>query len=324
MLVRLSLDFIMLDHLKYFLFSTAPWVYFMTRTLTVYKSKRMLLSTIHLGTYLLSNMLIRLLNLIKNTTAPVVLQQIFYYHRCQYADYIKVFTDGSKADGHVGFGVTMDDASYSHILSVFCSVYTAEEMEISYALKLISSSQYRKFCIYGDSMRVLQQLENIESATHPISLNIADTVQCLKKKGFDIIFCWTPSHVGILGNEKADNVARTASILLKHTVPFADILKSVQHYIFNKGQETWDLQVNNKLHRIKPSLVLWPIFPIRGFSVKLTRLRIGHTWYTYIHLLYGDSVPLSTSCNEVQTVDHILTKCPDFNSSRLNFLKPLF
>ncbi|GBM91252.1 hypothetical protein AVEN_251138-1 [Araneus ventricosus] len=223
----------------------------------------------------------------KNTTAPVVLQQIFYYHRCQYSDYT-VFTDGSKADRHVGFGVIMDDASYNHILSVFCSVYTTEAMAISYALKLISSSQYRKLCIYSDSMSVLQQLENTESATHPILLNIADTVHCLKEKGFDIVFCWTPSHVGILGNEKADYVARTASIPIEHTVPLADIRKSVQYYIFNKWQETWDLQVNNKLHRIKPSIVLWPIFPIRGFDVKLTRLRIGHTWYTHIHLLSGD------------------------------------
>ncbi|GBN20961.1 Aminomethyltransferase, mitochondrial [Araneus ventricosus] len=100
----------------------------------------------------------------------------------------------------------MDDASYSHILSVFCSVYTTEAMEISYALKLISSSQYRKFCIYSDSMSVLQQLEHIESATHPILLNIADTVHCLKKKGFDIVFCWTPSHVGILGLEEWKSV----------------------------------------------------------------------------------------------------------------------
>ncbi|GBM25462.1 hypothetical protein AVEN_261577-1 [Araneus ventricosus] len=141
-------------------------------------------------------------------------------------------------------------------------------------------------------MSVLQQLENIESATHPILLNIADTVFCLKEKGFDIVFCWTPSHVGVLGNEKADCVARTASIPIEHTVPLADIRKSVQHYIFNKWQETWDLQINNKLHRVKPSIVLWPIFPIRGFDVKLTRLRIGHTWYTRIHLLSGDSVPL--------------------------------
>ncbi|GBM99844.1 hypothetical protein AVEN_150986-1, partial [Araneus ventricosus] len=127
-------------------------------------------------------------------------------------------------------------------------------------------------------------------------------------------------HVGTLGNEKADYASRTASIPIEHTIPLA-IPKSVQHYIFNKWQETWDLQVNNKLHRIKPSVVLWPIFPIRGFDVQLTRLRIGHTWYTHIHLLSGDSVPLCTSCNEVQTVDHILTKCPDFNSSRLNFFK---
>ena len=32
----------------------------------------------------------------------------------------------------------------------------------------------------------------------------------LAKNGKNIIFCWIPSHVGILGNEKADSAAKSA------------------------------------------------------------------------------------------------------------------
>ena len=32
----------------------------------------------------------------------------------------------------------------------------------------------------------------------------------LEKNGKNIIFCWIPSHVGILGNEKADAAAKSA------------------------------------------------------------------------------------------------------------------
>ncbi|GBL88098.1 hypothetical protein AVEN_133744-1 [Araneus ventricosus] len=100
-------------------------------------------------------------------------------------------------------------------------------MAICYALKLISGSQYRKFCIYNDNMSVLQQSEDIEGATHPILLNIADTIHSLKNRGFDIVFCWTPRHVGILGIEKADYAAQTTSVPLKHTVLFANLCSTI-------------------------------------------------------------------------------------------------
>jgi len=36
----------------------------------------------------------------------------------------------------------------------------------------------------------------------------------LAKNGKNIILCWIPSHVGILGNEKADATAKSALSLL--------------------------------------------------------------------------------------------------------------
>ncbi|GFY09624.1 hypothetical protein TNCV_381191 [Trichonephila clavipes] len=37
-------------------------------------------------------------------------------------------------------------------------------------------------------------------------------------KGFDIIFSWVPGHVGILGNEQADNAARSMSDHMQQSV----------------------------------------------------------------------------------------------------------
>ncbi|GBN14231.1 hypothetical protein AVEN_113763-1 [Araneus ventricosus] len=67
--------------------------------------------------------------------------------------------------------------------------------------------------------------------------------------------------------------------------------KSVASRISSLWQETWDLQVHNKLHYIKPSIGLWPALPIREADVKLTRLRIGHTRATHKHLLFGRRWP---------------------------------
>ena len=51
----------------------------------------------------------------------------------------------------------------------------------------------------------------------------------------------------------------------------------------------------------------------------LSRLRIGHTYFTHNHLLKGEPPPFCVACNENMTVEHILTKCVDLTDERKNF-----
>ncbi|GBL78399.1 hypothetical protein AVEN_42911-1 [Araneus ventricosus] len=64
---------------------------------------------------------------------------------------------------------------------------------------------------------------------------------------------------------------------------------------------------------------LWPILPIREVDVKLTRLRIGHTHFTHRHLIFGERIPICSTCRVGFTVRHILVECPGFNSHRVQF-----
>ncbi|GBM22561.1 hypothetical protein AVEN_232892-1, partial [Araneus ventricosus] len=97
----------------------------------------------------------------------------------------------------VGFGVVIDDATCSQSFSAVFSVYNAKAMAILYALQRISRSDSPKFCIYSDSMSALQQLSHVEFTSHPIVLDIVDILRRLESRGFEIVFCWIPSHVVI-------------------------------------------------------------------------------------------------------------------------------
>ncbi|GBL91351.1 hypothetical protein AVEN_203501-1 [Araneus ventricosus] len=107
---------------------------------------------------------------------------------------------------------------------------------------------------------------------HPLALEIS-VFQLLQNKGFNIIFCWVPSHVGISGNETADTIAKFASAFLPRAIPYCDIKKSLVSRLFSVWQQKWDLLTNNKLYSIKPSIDLWPVLPIREVDVKLTPYR---------------------------------------------------
>ncbi|GFT99339.1 probable RNA-directed DNA polymerase from transposon X-element [Trichonephila clavipes] len=255
----------------------------------------------------------------KSTVAPVVFQRVFAYHRSQYSRYSAIYTDGSKRADYVGCGVVIEDIMLGYRLDTSCSIFTAEAVAIYRALQLIDSTLPRKYCIYTDSMSVLEALENYHDRCHPVVCTILDITSRLYSKGFDIVFCWLPSHVGIIGNEQADSAAKSATTHLPLAVPLSDMKRVIMHHIFNIWQESWSQQLDNKLHSVKPVIGAWPVMPLRRTDVKLTRLRIGHTRFTHRHLLFGERAPECPSCHVSYTVHHILIDCPVFNHHRITF-----
>ncbi|GFT29473.1 probable RNA-directed DNA polymerase from transposon X-element [Trichonephila clavipes] len=250
---------------------------------------------------------------------PVVFQRVFAYHRSQYSRYSAIYTDGSKRADYVGCGVVIEDIMHGYRLDTSCSIFTAEAVAIYRALQLIDSTMPRKYCIYTDSMSVLEALENYHDRCHPVVCTILDITSRMYSKGFDIVFCWLPSHVGIIGNEQADSAAKSATTHLPLAVPLSDMKRVIMHHIFKIWQESWSQQLDNKLHSVKPVIGAWPVMPMRRTDVKLTRLRIGHTRFTHRHLLFGERAPECPSCHVSYTVRHILIDCPVFNHHRITF-----
>ncbi|GFT57594.1 hypothetical protein TNCV_3137071 [Trichonephila clavipes] len=60
-------------------------------------------------------------------------------------------------------------------------------------------------------MSALESLHFLTEHRHPTVIEILLLQRKLERKGFDIIFSWVPGHVGKLGNEQADNAARSMS-----------------------------------------------------------------------------------------------------------------
>ncbi|GFU90541.1 putative RNA-directed DNA polymerase from transposon X-element [Trichonephila clavipes] len=229
----------------------------------------------------------------KSTVAPVVFQRVFAYHRSQYSRYSAIYTDGSKRADYVGCGVVIEDILHGYRLDTSCSIFTAEAFAIYRALPSIDSNMPRKYCIYTDSMSVLEALENYHDRCHPVVCTILDITSRLYSKGFDIVFCWLPSHVGIIGNEQADSAAKSATTHLPLAVPLSDMKRVIMHHIFNIWQESWSQQLDNKPHSVKPVIGAWPVMPLRRTDVKLTRLRIGHTLASHTGICCLENVLLN-------------------------------
>ncbi|GFV94607.1 putative RNA-directed DNA polymerase from transposon BS [Trichonephila clavipes] len=88
----------------------------------------------------------------------------------------------------------------------------------------------------GTAAIIYQQLFSFRrKRRHPTSIEIL-LLRKLERKGFDI-FSWVPGHVGILGNEQADNAARSMFNHMQWPVCYGDLNTSPQNYIHRVWQD---------------------------------------------------------------------------------------
>ena len=267
----------------------------------------------------------------KSQTDPLVFRTKYHELLSIFLSYETIFTDGSKDGDTAGSACVTPSDTYKCRLPDNASIFSAEIKAIDLALDHIEQSRSSDFIIFSDSLSVLQSLHN-RHIENPLLLDVLLKHNELTELN-RIVFCWLPSHVGIKGNEKADIAAKSALTLnisdLK--IPFTDFKPSINTFVHNKWQMSWNAAVFNKLHSIKPSLGEWqPNYRIdRIEEVTLARLRIGHTFITHSFLLKGEDWPLCIPCQEPFSVKHFLLDCTDFRIIRSRFyrvngLKELF
>ena len=110
----------------------------------------------------------------------------------------------------------------------------------------------------------------------------------LSDKGTRARFCWVPSHCGIDGNERVDQLAKET--LDQDIDPLAKVHYTymkplVNSYIQKLVQTKWDVAVHGRdLCLVKPTLGPPKKFQhlTRAEEVVITRLRIGHTKIPYL------------------------------------------
>ena len=128
----------------------------------------------------------------------------------------------------------------------------AELFGILCALKEIVKMKEVNFVIFSDSRSVLQVVESF-NPLNPLVLDILEWLFLIEQRGQTVSFCWVPVHVGVQGNELADNLAKEASSTKtpqKCSLPFRDYNPQIKSAVENLWQFWWDLELSNKIRKI--------------------------------------------------------------------------
>ena len=87
------------------------------------------------------------------------------------------------------------------------SIFTAEAKAIDLALDFISTCDANNnFIIFSDSLSVLEAMNHTSSKNPQIQKLLEKCHELLTYK--EIVLCWSPSHIGIQGNETVDKHAK--------------------------------------------------------------------------------------------------------------------
>ena len=266
---------------------------------------------------------LRLTAFSKTHTCTSVFQLNFREILSSYTDYTFIYTDGSANNESVACAFYSLQSTQSFKLHYSLSVFSTEKYAIYNALQYVNTTLVKKTVICSGSLSALESLSNLYS-TDALTIKIQLLIHRLLHRNFQLIFCWVPGHVGILGNELPDRAAKEAT--LKPTsdialVPVHDTKRWLTCCLFRKWQSAWDI-APYKLTRVKGVVKVWQSSArcIRREEAILACLLIGHCHLTHSFLFQREPLPSCQHCDSLLTVEHVLIACPNFNASHKRFL----
>ena len=238
-----------------------------------------------------------------------------------HAHWMQIYTDGSKNSEGVGSGIAIFNESelthqLQYKLNEKCSNNQAEQMAILKALDYVVTSENncREVTIHTDSRITIESLKNRHNHRFLIE-EIRKKVTEMEKQNWKIEFNWVKAHVGILGNEIADRLAKEAAIskTLKECyskIPISVIASELSEVSVTKWQSEWNETSKgsvtksffpNIFERLKMKINLTPNF---------TTMVTGHgNIRSYLHRFKILDNPACACSNGDQTVDHLLFEC---------------
>lgn len=242
----------------------------------------------------------------------------------KYGDYYKIFTDGSKDNCNIGAAFFDPQTNNSLQIKIKCNmnIMRVELIAIAEALSYVESCSSHNYVIFSDSKSALQHLIRCTKKKRgiPIAYNILDCLSRLNNNHKSVIMQWVPAHIGLIENEKVDQLAKEAAVdglEFSCNTLFSDQFPIVRERCYKLWTEYFDQRSLTKgiwYRTIQPNIHRFPwVDQTRMSRTDITmalRLRAGHVPLNAFAYLMGKVIsPMCSVCNIVEDVHHLLAEC---------------
>lgn len=242
----------------------------------------------------------------------------------------RIFTDASKEEDKCAIGVYMEFSNQriSRCLKKETCITSAELIAIEVAVQVIENLELHDCVIYTDSKSACIMLNNVLETGEGETL-LVKIIEAATK--WNISLQWIPSHISIVGNDLADQLAKQG--IKQQTLPLENSLlanDAMQYFKKRKQEEAenwyeeYSKSKGRTFHNIQPKFLEKPWFidvEMKGADIRLlNRLMTGHNYSKYWlgKMKIVDDTDCEI-CGEAETAEHTILFCPRFNNIRSNF-----
>lgn len=242
----------------------------------------------------------------------------------------KIFTDASKQNTDCGIGIYIEEMKrrFTFKLKHEVSITSAELQALRIATKLIAEYKLDHYVIYTDSMTACNMLNDVLETRKGETL----LVEILNEaQRWNVSIQWIPSHIGLAGNDIADQLAKNGlspnAEIMTHNLLLLDMFLILnrqrqeltkvwfEEYSKEKGKHFTQFQ---SYYHDKP---WYTNKNLKGNQIRLlNRLITGHNyskeWLAKIKIVEDANCE---SCGVPETADHIVLHCPRFDTTRTEF-----
>lgn len=243
------------------------------------------------------------------------------------------FTDGSKQNGNTGSAAWDPIGRKSLIGSAGpdATVFQAEILAIDMCAKHLLAYRHcrQNISICCDSWAALGAL----SSCSTVSRLVRDCKRTLNALGRhnSVKLYWVPAHVGVPGNEKADELAKYGTRLSEPThkvgAPWCDTVMAISRWLVDKSLSAW-----NGVEGCRQSKANFGIDPFYRHHADLMSLRRDEArlvvgWMTgqchfnrHVRLTRVATRTCRFCDEEIETTEHIMWFCPAVEGPRKRHL----
>ena len=236
--------------------------------------------------------------------------------RFPYTAWTHVYTDGSAEEGMKNGGsrvyIRYSDGDTTSLLvpgGLQCSNYQAELLAICTAAEHLLESRKKmgNIAIFTDSLSTLQALNSADPEQMIQGLHSSFAKLTAQSS---VSLQWVPVHVGLIGNKKADRLAKIGSQAPQTQNPVT--YREAKTLLHSRYNGDWKKYNGGYQANLDP---IWRLG--RAQQTTIFRLRTGHCGLSAHLKRIGISDISLCECRQAdQTPDHVLQSCPKYAKGR--------
>ena len=247
---------------------------------------------------------------------------------------VRVFSDASRDDSFGGVDVGFCTPSLGYRFGIrltsLASVLSAELYSIFCALKYILRMRFPSAVVF-----IVFHLRDgiFSSCASPYVYKILHLLSFMQERDCAVGFAWIPSHSGIVRNEQADYVARSASRLpftVSCGIPLTDPFSALDQDFRTWCHTLWPYArslsgrsdyFNRVTFKTPRQWFTGHRFP-RGYISLVTRLRTAHIFTGTHFARMGWDMDVGCGCGaELKSLAHLTSECPILSEGRPRFFR---